>query len=151
MIDSNCHVKSSLATSVMGLAPLVGKEDTITHFFIQQLKYENSGVRVNIISNIEQVNNVLEFEQLSTNLLRTIVELSSDSKWRVRLAIIDNFPLLASQLGRKFFDDQLKTVCLAWLVDHVYAIREAAVNYLTRFTEIFGVEWAESMIVPRVS
>ena len=38
--------------------------------------------------------------QLSQSLLPAIVELAEDTKWRVRLAIIEYMPLLAEQLVR---------------------------------------------------
>lgn len=47
-----------------------------------------------------------------------IVELAEDPKWRVRLAIIEYMPLLASQLGVQFFDDKLNSLCMTWLIDH---------------------------------
>merc|ERR1712191_9681 len=71
-------------------------------------------------------------------------------KWRVRLAIIEYMPLLAGQLGVEFFDEKLNTLCMAWLVDHVYAIREAATNNLKKLVEKFGVEWAQSTVIPKV-
>jgi serine/threonine-protein phosphatase 2A regulatory subunit A len=51
-------------------------------------------------------------------LLPAIVELAEDSKWRVRLAIIEYMPLLAGQLGVEFFDEKLNSLCMTWLVDH---------------------------------
>lgn len=56
--------------------------------------------------------------QLSQSLLPAIVELAEDSKWRVRLAIIEYMPLLAGQLGVEFFDEKLNSLCMTWLVDH---------------------------------
>ena len=41
---------------------------------------------------------VIGISQLSQSLLPAIVELAEDSKWRVRLAIIEYMPLLAEQL-----------------------------------------------------
>lgn len=38
-------------------------------------------------------------ELLSQSLLPAIVDLAEDSKWRVRMAIIEHIPLLAQQLG----------------------------------------------------
>ena len=47
-----------------------------------------------------------------------IVELAEDSKWRVRLAIIEYMPLLAGQLGVEFFDEKLNSLYANWLLDH---------------------------------
>jgi serine/threonine-protein phosphatase 2A regulatory subunit A len=50
--------------------------------------------------------------------LPAIVELAEDSKWRVRLAIIEYMPLLAGQLGVEFFDEKLNNLYANWLLDH---------------------------------
>lgn len=55
-------------------------------------------VRLNIISNLDCVNEVIGVRQLSQSLLPAVVELAEDAKWRVRLAIIEYMPLLAGQL-----------------------------------------------------
>ena len=71
---------------------------TIEHLlplFLNQLKDECPEVRLNIISNLDCVNEVIGIQQLSQSLLPAIVELAEDTKWRVRLAIIEYMPLLA--------------------------------------------------------
>lgn len=79
-----------------------------------------------------------------------IVELAEDSKWRVRLAIIEYMPDLAGQLGQEFFDQKLRKLCMDWLSDHVYAIREAATLNTKKLVEQFGSQWAENTIIPSV-
>jgi serine/threonine-protein phosphatase 2A regulatory subunit A len=59
-------------------------------------------------------------------------------------------PLLASQLGVKFFDEKLSSLCMSWLGDTVFSIREASTQNLKKLTEVFGVEWANDAIVPKV-
>lgn len=68
----------------------------------------------------------------------------------MRLAIIEYIPLLASQLGVKFFDEKLSNLCMGWLGDTVFSIREAATHNLRKLTEVFGVEWASEAIIPKV-
>lgn len=68
----------------------------------------------------------------------------------MRLAIIEYIPLLASQLGVKFFDEQLSDLCMGWLGDTVFSIREAATQNLKKLTEVFGVEWSKESIIPKV-
>jgi serine/threonine-protein phosphatase 2A regulatory subunit A len=151
--DTNQHVKTALASVIMGLAPIVGKDTTIEHLlplFLAQLKDDCPEVRLNIISNLESVNKVIGIQQLSQSLLPAIVELAEDTKWRVRLAINEYMPLLAEQLGVTFFDERLNALCQAWLVDHVFAVREAATNNLKRLVAIFGSTWARASVVPKV-
>jgi len=64
------------------------------------------------------VNEVIGVKTLSQSLLPAIVELAEDSKWRVRLAIIEYMPLLAGQLGVEFFDEKLNNLYANWLLDH---------------------------------
>lgn len=151
--DANQHVKSALASVIMGLSPILGKENTIEHLlplFLTQLKDECPEVRLNIISNLDCVNEVIGIRELSQSLLPAIVELAEDNKWRVRLAIIEYMPLLAGQLGVEFFDEKLNTLCMTWLVDHVFAIREAATTNLMKLVEKFGTDWAQLTVIPKV-
>lgn len=62
---------------------------------------------------------MIGIDLLSQSLLPAIVELAEDKHWRVRLAIIEYIPLLASQLGVDFFDDKLGALCMQWLEDQV--------------------------------
>ncbi|XP_071495704.1 serine/threonine-protein phosphatase 2A 65 kDa regulatory subunit A beta isoform-like [Diadema antillarum] len=151
--DANQHVKSALASVIMGLSPILGKDNTIQHLlplFLAQLKDECPEVRLNIISNLDCVNEVIGIQQLSQSLLPAIVELAEDNKWRVRLAIIEYMPLLAGQLGVEFFDEKLNLLCMQWLVDNVFAIREAATNNLKKLVEKFGASWAKRTVIPRI-
>ena len=93
---------------------------------------------------------VIGIELLSQSLLPAIVQLAEDKQWRVRLAIIEYIPLLAGQLGQDFFDDKLSTLCMSWLGDTVFSIREAATKNLKKLTEVFGVGWASNAIIPKV-
>ncbi|KAJ3206664.1 hypothetical protein HDU82_004367 [Entophlyctis luteolus] len=149
--DSSQHVRAALATEISSLAPILGKEQTIEHLlplFLLLLKDDASEVRLNIISKLDKVNDGIEL--LSQSLLPAIVELAEDKQWRVRLAIIENIPLLASQLGVNFFDEKLGTLCMSWLGDCVYSIREAATVNLKKLTEVFGYDWAKQTIIPKV-
>lgn len=66
------------------------------------------------------------------------------------MAIIENIPLLANQLGVAFFDEKLGNLCMIWLGDVVFSIREAATNNLRKLIEVFGVDWAKSTIIPKI-
>lgn len=116
--------------------------------YFAKIKIKCPDVRLNIISNLASLNEVIGIEQLSQSLLPAIVELSEDTKWRVRLAILEHMPLLAEQLGRKMFDDKLNELCMKWLVDHVYAIRQAATITVRKLVATFGMDWAKDAVIP---
>ncbi|GAA6027468.1 hypothetical protein NBRC10512_004891 [Rhodotorula toruloides] len=135
--DQEAEVRTAAAGQIPGFAELVDR-DTILN------------LRLNIISKLEVVNNVIGIELLSKALLPAIVELAEDKQWRVRQAIIEYIPLLAKQLGVAFFDEQLANLCMGWLGDPVFSIREAATINLRKLTEVFGVDWAKETIIPKV-
>ncbi|KAF8216232.1 armadillo-type protein [Mycena galopus ATCC 62051] len=85
------------------------------------LKDDFPEVRLNIISKLEQLimQTVIGIELLSETLLPAIVELAEDKSWR------------------------LGNLCMSWLGDTVFSIREAATVNLKKLTEVFGVEWAK--------
>ncbi|ETV93220.1 hypothetical protein H310_12816 [Aphanomyces invadans] len=151
--DPSEHVRASLASVVMKIAPYLGRELAVQHLlplFLQLLSDESSEVRLNIISNLEKVNDVVGIDQLSQSLLPAIVQLAEDRQWRVRLAIIEFIPTLASQLGVLYFEEHLMEMCMGWLCDVVFSIREAATLNLQRLAQHFGVAWTQNHIVPRI-
>jgi len=50
----------------------------------------------------------------------------------------------------EFFDEKLGNLCMTWMNDSVYSIRDAATTNLRKLTEVFGVEWAQQNIIPKV-
>lgn len=56
--DPNQHVKTALASVVMGLAPILGKDLTMEHLlpiYLILLRDETAEVRLNIISSLDKV------------------------------------------------------------------------------------------------
>jgi serine/threonine-protein phosphatase 2A regulatory subunit A len=103
-----------------------------------------------VISGLNSISAVIGVDLLSQSLLPAITELAADSKWRVRLAVIENMPMLAKQLGVQFFNEKLINLSLGWLSDTVFSIRKAAAENLRHLTAIFGEEWARANVVPRI-
>ena len=152
--DASEHVRAALASVILGLAPVLQHDATIAALlplFLRLLKDSSPQVRLNIISKLEAVNAVIGLKVLSQSLLPAIAELSSDRQWRVRHAIIEFMPLLARQLGADFFAAELTNLCVRWLTDSVFAIREAAAVNLRKLTDVFGAAWAASDVLPRIA
>jgi serine/threonine-protein phosphatase 2A regulatory subunit A len=57
---------------------------------------------------------------------------------------------VSNNQGVAFFDEKLGNLCMSWLGDCVYSVREAATVNLKRLTEVFGVDWAKQTIIPKV-
>eukprot|EP00347_Sterkiella_histriomuscorum_P020919 403335954 len=63
-----------------------------------------------------------------------------DKNWRIKLSVIEQFPILARQLGEAFFNDKLAQ----------FVQPEAALTNLKQLTEIFGVQWASKTVIPQL-
>lgn len=58
---------------------------------------------------------------------------------------------MAQQLGVDFFNEKLSALCLSWLNDCVFSIREAATINLKNIATVFGVAWAKHTLLPKVT
>lgn len=151
--DDSEHVRAALAMVATELAPVLGRDATITHLvppILLLLRDAASEVRLNLISSLESLNEVIGVDLLSQSLLPAILDLAQDGKWRIRLAIIEQTPLLAKQLGRDFFTDKLSAICVNWLGDDIATIRNAATKNIQQLTALFGTEWACEFLLPSI-
>lgn len=151
--DDSEHVRAALAMVATELAPLLGRDATITYLVppvLLLLRDAASEVRLNLISSLAALNEVIGVDLLSQSLLPAILDLAQDGKWRIRLAIIEHIPLLATQLGRDFFTEKLASLCVGWLGDDIATIRTAAAANLKELTALFGTEWAVENLIPSI-
>lgn len=151
--DDSEHVRAALALVATELAPILGKDATISHLVppvLLLLRDAASEVRLNLISSLSALNEVIGVDLLSQSLLPAILDLAQDGKWRIRLAIIKHIPLLAKQLGVDFFSDKLASLCVGWLGDDIATIRSAAAQNLKELASVFGTEWATEYILPSI-
>ena len=152
--DDYQNVRAALAMVATELAPILGKDATITHLVppvLLLLRDAASEVRLNLISSLGALNEVIGVDLLSQSLLPAILDLAQDGKWRIRLAIIQHIPLLAKQLGRDFFTEKLASICVGWLGDDIASIRVAAAQNLQELTSLFGTDWACEYLVPSIN
>jgi serine/threonine-protein phosphatase 2A regulatory subunit A len=83
--DDSEHVRAALAMVATELAPILGKDATITHLvppILLLLRDAASEVRLNLISSLESLNKVIGVDLLSQSLLPAILDLAHDGKWR---------------------------------------------------------------------
>jgi len=91
---------------------------------------------------------------LEESIIPSIMELTLDTDWRVRLGIIEKFPALAQQFGLSFFNERLFDLCLAALEDNVADIRLSGASNLSQIADIFNnfnkdnYKWTKEVLVP---
>lgn len=152
--DDSEHVRAALAMVATELAPILGRDATISHLVppvLLLLRDAASEVRLNLIASLSALNEVIGVDLLSQSLLPAILDLAQDGKWRIRLAIIQQIPLLADHLGRDFFTERLAGLCVGWLGDDIATIRHAAAVNLKELTALFGTEWTMASLMPPIA
>jgi serine/threonine-protein phosphatase 2A regulatory subunit A len=90
--DDSDHVRAALAMVATELAPILGKESTITHLVppvLLLLRDAASEVRLNLISSLSALNEVIGVDLLSQSLLPAILDLAQDGKWRYVRSTVD--------------------------------------------------------------
>jgi serine/threonine-protein phosphatase 2A regulatory subunit A len=83
--DDSEHVRAALAMVATDLAPILGKDATISHLVppvLLLLRDAASEVRLNLISSLAALNEVIGVDLLSQSLLPAILDLAQDGKWR---------------------------------------------------------------------
>jgi len=154
--DSNKYARASLAAIIIPFCYLLPHRvvtEHIVHCILLILKDQFPNVRLHVIECIcrrpeddqmdgdddddemdsDQIDAHRRFDikLLEESIIPSVIELTLDSDWRVRLGIIEKFPALAQQFGLRFFDQRLFDLSLAALEDNVADIRiEAASNQL---------------------
>jgi len=117
-------------------------KDMKMHDVIHPMKEtENNNYTIttnNVISEKEKIEmdidqDEFDVNQLQESLIPAIVELTLDKNWRVRLGVVEKFPLLISVFGMKFFKDKIFKLTLGALQDMTAEIRLAAAQQLYQF------------------
>lgn len=83
--DDSENVRAALAMVAAEIAPVLGKDDTIADLvppILLLLRDTTSEVRLNVISSLDILNEVIGVDLLSQSLLPAILDLAEDGKWR---------------------------------------------------------------------
>merc|ERR1711988_1245254 len=157
MQDASEQVKANFADNLMHIAKIVGKETSLNEIMpiaLVLVKDDLSDVRQNIIKNLQGYDEVIGIEPLLTTVLPVIIELAKDAKppkWRVRMTIIEIFPVLAEQLGKEVFNDKLTEIVLQCMNDNVCAIRDATCVAIMKISKKFGSEWLRVQVIAKLT
>ena len=131
-----------------------GRERKIKKKLIKKKKINNKKTKTKKI----KINKMKKFDisLLEESIIPSIMELTLDNDWRVRLGIIEKFPALAKQFGINFFNKRLFNLSLASLEDNVADIRLSAASNMFEISKIFNnnnnnnnnYEWTINKLIP---
>ena len=149
--DSLNYVRSSLASNVLSLAPIIGAKKTNEYIFpvfqelikdedhdirmvvFQELiKDEDHDIRMVIIKNLDKLNEVVNIDNFVQGIIPSLIEISDNNNWRVRNQVQEIVPVFARIVNKKLFLESIMPICIKWLTDPVYAIRQNACKIMKR-------------------
>jgi serine/threonine-protein phosphatase 2A regulatory subunit A len=81
---------------------MVGSQASKQHIlpiFLMLFRDESSEVRLKLFSRLDDLNSVISIEELQLSLIPSLEELAIEKNWRLKMQVIDYFPMLARQLG----------------------------------------------------
>lgn len=85
------------------MAQIIGKEYTVGKvqpILMELLKDDNSEVKLNVVSGLVKIANVVGSELLNSQLLNTLGNMTKDGQWRVRMAVFELISDLALIFGK---------------------------------------------------
>ena len=152
--DSLPYVRSSLAANILSLAPIIGTKKTnefIFPIFQDLIKDENHDIRMVIIKNLDKLNEVLNIDDFVKGIIPSLIEISDNTNWRVRNQVQEIVPVLARIVNKKLFLESIMPICIKWLTDPVYAIRQNACKIIKRIYDFFKVEEFEKKLINKIN
>ena len=148
------YVRSSLASIILSMAPKIGAKKTneyIFPIFQDLIKDEDHDIRMVIIKNLDKLNEVVNIDNFVQGIIPSLIEISDNNNWRVRCQVEETVPVFARIVNRKLFLESIMPICLKWLTDPVYAIRERACKIMKRLYDIFKGEDFEKKLLNKIS
>ena len=148
------YVRSSLASNILSIAPIIGAKRTneyIFPVFIDLIKDEDHDIRMVIIKNLDKLNEVVNIDKFVQGIIPSLIEISDNNNWRVRNQVQEIVPVLARIVNKKLFLENIMPICAKWLTDPVYAIRQNACKIIKRLYDIFKGEDFEKKLLNKIS
>ena len=152
--DSLSYVRSSLASNILSLAPIIGEKKTnefIFPIFLDLIKDEDHDIRMVIIKNLDKLNEVVNVDTFVQGIIPSLTEISDNNNWRVRNQVQEIVPVFARIVKKNIFLESIMPICIKWLTDPVYAIRQNACKIIRRLYEIFKCEEFEKKLLNKIS
>jgi len=141
------NLLEALAENLLTMAPALGIANTkkyIIPLVSDLIKNSPAEVRLALLKNLDGLQDLVEFEEISTHLTEAIKQLTYDKRWRIRMNILNNVSTIAKVIGTTIFQEKFSSLYLSNLDDSVFAVREATIKNLKGLVDILGVDWIES-------
>ena len=85
-----------------------------------------------IIKNLDRLNEVVNINNYVQGIIPSLIEISNNNNWRIRNEVQEIIPTIALIVDKKLFLENIMPICLKWLTDQVYVIRQNACKILKK-------------------
>ena len=149
--DEKIYIRNNLLDNIYKISPLLNKKqlnDIIFPIFNELIKDENLDIKINLINNIINLmkNNIIEInDNLIEKIIPSLIEISQNKSWRIKIKIINIIPNFINQTN--LFLKNIFPICLNYLTDHVYTIRDEGCKLLCElYKDITNKEYENKLI-----
>ena len=153
--DQKTFVRNSLAENIFKICPLLNKKqlnEIIFPMFNDLINDENFDIRINLVNNIinlsknSELNNISNF--ITDKIIPSIIEISQNKSWRIRHKIINIIPNFVNQ---KNFMKDIFPICLNYLTDHVFDIRNEGSKLLCNIYKDMNNSEFENKLIEKLN
>lgn len=132
----------------------IGKEWTIQKvlpILNELLKDENSEVKLNVVSGLVKIANVVGNELLTTSLLTNLANMTKDPQWRVRMGIFELIADLAIIFGKETYCKHLQSIFMGYLTSTAASVRQMGIAKSSILAAAFKADWVMNEYIPVVT
>ena len=153
--DQKTFVRNSLAENIFKICPLLNKKqlnEIIFPMFNDLINDENFDIRINLVNNVinlsknSDLNNISNF--ITDKIIPSIIEISQNKSWRIRHKIINIIPNFVNQ---KNFMKDIFPICLNYLTDHVFDIRNEGSKLLCNIYKDMNNSEFENKLIEKLN
>ena len=153
--DQKTFVRNSLVENIFKICQMLNKKqlnEIIFPMFDDLINDENFDIRINLVNNVinlsknSELNNISNF--ITDKIIPSIIEISQNKSWRIRHKIINIIPNFVNQ---KNFMKDIFPICLNYLTDHVFDIRNEGCKLLCNIYKDMNNSEFENKLIEKLN
>lgn len=137
--DSNHHVRSLLATSLLQICENLDEnifQNNMADLINKIIKDETLEVKNAAVAGFDKLITFIKNKSIcEKNILPMMVEISKDSKWRIRFTLCEKLNVICDNLDLEIFKKNFLNLLTLFFMDHAYEIRKMTIEIFNKFLE----------------
>ena len=118
---------------------------------MELLKDDNSEVKLNVVSGLVKIANVVGADLLSAQLMTTLSNMTKDGQWRVRMGVFELIADLGVIFGKDLFQKHLQATFMGYLTNTAASVRQMGIQKSAILAKNFSQDWILQEYIPVVN